>query len=534
MATRRLTIYLLQNVSDFEEALDDEKQPIQAEMSAGLSLDVRFYYRSRRPRPPDWLDFVAPALTSTPAELQSSSASGLLILRSQEQFFALSFGYGRAFLDQAKIRRRFGLRVALNAIDPTQLRSMDTKTFEDMVVTRNVQSSRSSDLPAFGIDISRDILRAATGEPRDNTLAKRISGADALVVNANITIGDLPEYCDMLMELYRGETYKEDFGWIDQLALVESQELIEQLDNTLVEQLQANETSQTHLAMPDPIEPADVDCFKISGTQNLEYDDLDLDLYLENVGTNRSAITLDRLKSRKVSVRYSRGPDFDSRWSIYQCLVSEQRVEQKLYALIEGRWFAISETLAAEVDQFAKSLDPSSLTLPASMADEKEPDYIRRAAEAIGESVMNVDARIKRPGGAASGIELCDILTLDRELVHIKRKSRSSTLSHLFAQGRISATTLLQDEVYRDRIRKEIASRAPEGMANEWLNTIPAGSEPLNPADFRVSYAVITNTAQPGHGWIPFFSKLNLMQTGRELQRMGFSVSLDRVSVQDP
>jgi uncharacterized protein (TIGR04141 family) len=50
--------------------------------------------------------------------------------------FAITFGYGRGFLDLSRIEHRFGLRVALNRIDPSQIRSLDTKTFEDMVVTK--------------------------------------------------------------------------------------------------------------------------------------------------------------------------------------------------------------------------------------------------------------------------------------------------------------------------------------------------------------------------------------------------------------
>ena len=59
---------------------------------------------------------------------------------------------------------------------------MDTKTFEDIVVTKRTQTSRSSDLPSFRINIARDIVRAVTGEPEDSNFATRLAGSDALVM----------------------------------------------------------------------------------------------------------------------------------------------------------------------------------------------------------------------------------------------------------------------------------------------------------------------------------------------------------------
>lgn len=65
--------------------------------------------------------------------VQSASASGLLLLTADGHTLALTFGYGRSFLDQSKIERRFGLKVALNLIDEKQIRSLDTKLFDEMV-----------------------------------------------------------------------------------------------------------------------------------------------------------------------------------------------------------------------------------------------------------------------------------------------------------------------------------------------------------------------------------------------------------------
>jgi uncharacterized protein (TIGR04141 family) len=162
---------------------------------------------------------------------------------------------------------------------------------------------------------------------------------------------------------------------------------------------------------------------------------------------------------------------------------------------------------------------------------EKEPDYNKRLAASDGSRFLVLDAQIKRPGGASSGIELCDLLASNGELIHVKRKSRSATLSHLFAQGIVSASTLLQDGYFRDQIRATIEEIANPESRDQWLSLVPDSEGYVDRSRYAVSYVVIANSSRQGNDWLPFFSKLNLMQSGRQLSNMGFSFHLSRVSV---
>jgi uncharacterized protein (TIGR04141 family) len=76
---------------------------------------------------------------------------------------------------------------------------------------------------------------------------------------------------------------------------------------------------------------------------------------------------------------------------------------------------------------------------PASLADD-EATYNEAAAKAIG--AISVDDRPIGVGGV-DRVELCDILTKDGTFIHVKKRGRSSTLSHLFAQGITSSELLL-------------------------------------------------------------------------------------------
>lgn len=532
MGTRRLTFYLMRDeVLEFDAALAADKPTDAVELNDSSGVDGRFYRARPRPKTPGWVSFVQPILAEELGNMRSSSASGLLLIRSSGRIFALTFGYGRSLLDLSKIEYQFGLRVALNRIDPSQIRSLDTKTFEDMVVTTNTQVSKSAELPTFRVDVSTDILRAATGEPSDKAFAKRLSGADALVMNLQADPADLPDLCDKLLDAFGDDKYKSDFAWIDQLGLVRDIDLLHTLNEHLVEDLAGGAPATTHLACPESISWEDIDSFKIGGTRNREYDDLDIDAYLAQLGDDRPEITLSNLRTRRVSVRFARAEKFDQRWTLYQCLVSEQRKDGTLYVLIEGRWFAISDSLVAEVDSFVSGLSTPRATFIPAAQGEAEKDYNVRLADSSPGALLTLDARIKRPGGAASGIELCDVLTDQGEFIHVKRKTRSTTLSHLFAQGSVSAATFLGDGHFRDEIRDLINAEVADDSKAVWLDLIPDSSNPVDRSQYCVTYAVVANSARDGVDWLPFFSKLNLMQHGRQLRNLGFDVAVARVPV---
>lgn len=530
MPLKRLTVFLLRDISSPGDAIRADKHPVSVALDPGSGLTGQFYYQTSSSRPPSWVAQINPILTASLESVFSASASGLLVLERSGRFFAFTFGYGKGFLDPAKIQRQFGLRVGLNRVDPAQIRSMDTKTFEDMVVTKNTQTSRSSDIPNFGVDVSRDILRAVAGEPRDKNFAKRIAGSDALVLSLEVVPKDLGCKCDELLAAYEDTAYRADFEWIDHLEVVEDRALIDKLDLAMEGQLKAGDIATTHMAMPEPIAWEDIDAFRIAGTRRTNYDDLDLAAYLSALGKGVSDITITKLKQRSVSVKYTRSDDFDGVWNVYQCLVSEQRLDSQLFVLIEGRWFAVSETLVGQVDSFLGALPLANLPIEDAQSGELEPAYNARMVDQHPDKLLLLDAKIKRPGGASTGIEFCDLLSATGEIIHVKRKSRSSTLSHLFAQGSISASTFVSDGEYRDELRKAIVEAAPIDSDTDWLSLVPDSATSVDKQKYTVSYVVLTKGKHDGSDWLPFFSKLNLMQHGRQLQNLGFSVSLTGLS----
>ncbi len=532
MGSQRLTIFLLTpDVTEPGDALDTEGERPYAEqaLSASAGFGGVFYSKYNPPRFPEWAKYVSPTLDSG-LNVKTASASGLLILRAAERYFALSFGFGRSFLDPSKIERRFGLKVALNRIDAQQIRSLDTKTFEDMVVSKTTQTSKNAELSNFGVDAVRDLLRAVTGKPSDESLGRTITGSDALVLTTKRPAKELPELLAELLVAYEDDAYKARFEWIDHLAEVKDPGSITALDTQLVAQLQVGDTTKAHLAMPENFGWDEISGFKIGGAGRHQFDDLDLDEYLEAIGDERGDLTLSQLKSRRVQVGWIKSGNFDARWSVYNTLVSEQDLDGRLFALIEGRWFEVAATLVAAVDSYLESLPATETVLPPAQKDESEGAYNARVAE-LSDDLLLLDKQLARAADATSSIEFCDLLSTRAELIHVKRKSRSATLSHLFAQGNISANTLIGDGAFRDTVRLQLGQIAGDDAAR-WIDLVPASDSRPDRARYTVHFAVLTNSKGTGAGWLPFFSKLNLMQTAKQIQSLGPAVVISRVPVE--
>lgn len=88
--------------------------------------------------------------------------------------------------------------------------------------------------------------------------------------------------------------------------------------------------------------------------------------------------------------------------------------------------------------------------------------------------------------------------------------SASSTLSHLFAQGRVAAEAFFSDELLRERARAHVKNR--KDLAGLIPTDRPIGT------DYSIVYAIITEDAGRFPSNLPFFSRLNMVQSVRELR----------------
>jgi uncharacterized protein (TIGR04141 family) len=134
-------------------------------------------------------------------------------------------------------------------------------------------------------------------------------------------------------------------------------------------------------------------------------------------------------------------------------------VGSRRFFMFDGHWYEIGADYARRVRAEIARLfgHVAFLDMPAwdLARGWEERDYNLHVA-GVRAGYVCLDRRgISDPLGHGSTVEICDLLGPDDELIHVKRASGSSPLSHLFAQGLVSAQSLL----FSPDARKQFAAK---------------------------------------------------------------------------
>ena len=523
------------HVVEHKAALRDQGRGLRhVPVDADRRLNGAIYVKKVPPKTPDWVDFLDPLFKSSPlATLKNSGTSAVLLVTVEKRLFALTFGYGRHLLEPEQFIRDYGLRVTLNAVDASKLRSVEVTSHEELTLQTRRQASRATTLPTFGIDRWRDFLRGVTGEPRDTSFATRLSGSEGLTLTCVLSVHDVPGKLKGTLALYEGTTYQAHFGWIDALKLVREQSAIDSLDKHVLKAIQdfdPNEIGLLYMAPPESHDWNDTEHFRFSTEPDTAlHDELDLRAYLPSITTRRhkQPLTVKDLHKDNVVVSFGGSGAKLPKWSVYDCLIYEVSHEGKRFVLSGGGWFEVAPTLSKEISDRVAALKISTLAFPRCGANEDEDVYNARARKTLaakhGFQVSLLDRKTLVPDGALSGLEVCDLMTERGEFIHVKRRTKSATLSHLFAQGVAAAQTFLRDPGFRDRVRA-LPTLDPKVGA-----LFTPGPQRPDARGYEVVYAVVARGFARAERSLPFLSQISLCHALDSLEDLGFHVSIAKV-----
>jgi uncharacterized protein (TIGR04141 family) len=517
---QKITLFLLKEEVTLEGALRDRDALSSYEVPAISATGDALFVAGRPPHAPGWTRFLAPHVTGNLDALFTASASAVLLFESASRVFAVTFGQGRHLLDSEAYEQDFGLKVVLNTVAPDQLKSVDAKTIEETTLHTRRDVSRDSSFNAFGLDISRDLLRAVTGTPQDESLAHRVTGSAALGLWTRAQLPELPALAERLLAEYESDDYKRNFDFVDFLRPEKRASRIRELEATLVDALNARDIDDAHMAAPEILDPLDLGGFRFSSEPGEDVAaDPRISAYLDS--HSGDDIDLETLKSDRLIAVRSDGEIYQ-RWSVYRSIVFEVTHAGDLYVLTGGEWFRVNLDFKQRVYDEVDALDQRQ-DLPTADAGTDEGAYNVKAAEAL--DALCLDRKLVFDGGP-DRMEICDVLTRDGGFIHVKQRGASSTLSHLFAQGVNSAERLLQDAEFRTQAREVV-----EREDASFVEVVPA-TRPADPSAFEVTFAVITRSTRPTPLTLPFFSVVSLRAAAARLRAFGFRVSVAEVHEQ--
>lgn len=523
MATHAVSVRLLKDsISSGDEAL---KQPDGLERAQwGDDPGATLYWKRPFHRVPRWAGLFSDVVGDALADVKAGSASAVMTIQVEGRWFALTFGFGHSLLKPDSFEENFGLRVVLNAVNPERLRSIDAQSLETVTLSRRHQSGRAADLGAFGIDVERDVLFAASGEPDASGLGRQLTGKDALRLSLPIALSEIPPLLARLLALSESKDYQSrGFSWVDNLGEVRDPALKAMLDAALEAKVSKEDFTRTWLAAPDIIEWADVEGFKYNKpVRGTLHDDIRWESYLDEIG---AAPTIAGLKSGTVYCISASSGERLHEWPVYRCVYCELDLDGHAYVLNNGRWYRVDEEFLEELSRELSTIPQCELNLPAydAVADEDEEAYNRRVSEADPAFLAFLDGQTIWYGGGRSQIEFCDLFTRERHMVHVKRYGGSSVLSHLFSQGVVSAEVLMRSADFRERLNEKLpdSHRLPDPTARP------------DTSAFEVVYGIITRSKSEAVD-LPLFSRITLRNARNRLASLDLPLSMAFIRMAEP
>jgi len=545
-----LTLYRLRNevdghsITKFNDFIDPERTTTVHDLKGTYDFQARLFIAPPEIGPPAWVEPLQTGFGELKEIPDSVSNSAVLIIQVKSGHrtihFASTFGFGRFLLRSGSFERNYGLRVAINAIYPKRkkgddldferVRSVDSKTVAANVLRTRRQVDHKADFESFEIDTQRDLLSGLTGTPWDPAAwGTRIDGSDSLHLHRPVSFDQLGNIC--LQVEKNSKKIPREFSWIDNIFPVRDSAAVEELKKHIAEIIRSGKTGNLDLAPPELVEWGDIDHFEFSFDSRHPFAEPRLEEYTSRLRTKGKldSLTLNQLTlGHRLRAFTASGSEIGT-WPVFRCLSGEILHRSSSYVLSEGEFFEVAADYMTQLDNALNKLHVFVGSLPESKPGWDEDRYNKEAAKTKGNFLL--DKMTVRLTSRTTPIEICDLLTSARKLIHVKRKLNSSSLSHLFSQGLVSADLLLMSEEFRKKVRQRIAALEQKRRQGNTFSKFFPDDKGISSSDFTVVYAIIAPWKNRTlSAALPFFSKINLRRCAQDLGRMGFEVAYRQIA----
>jgi uncharacterized protein (TIGR04141 family) len=412
--------------------------------------------------------------------------SAVMFMTAESRRFAIIYGKGRTMLDPQKLENEFGLRVALNAVDPNKILRLSEKTLETNSRSTTTIYAAPTELYKFQPERYGALIKGITAQISqdeaniDNSRANyTLSGNKAFVsFSQNLDLKGLPATLKGLLDHYNSQEYQKKFPWFDDIRPLDNDDLVVPTLHT--ELLKAVKDPSTYLLCEPWHElmeqESEGEGYRVTFTKSkvTEYSAL-VEAFnaMQDYMKTDKALSLKTLGGKKIE-RLGEGEEVITSWTWYDSIALVLPIKNEVYALHEGSWFKINSNYAAGIDSRVNKLllaDLDYAELLKSQHKEPEGKYLRRVVKKTPNELLLMDQRCVTPEVShATQIEVCDLLYQKQEqraLIHVKRKLDSSLLSHLFNQGVVSGKNLKLDPLFRQKAQDKFT----QAELIEWLES---------------------------------------------------------------
>lgn len=536
--TKSYSLYLVKpGIEDFEDIFTETaKEKIQAGDavlcdSNDLGDAATVYIFPSPPKPPSWLADINTVFAGTPA-LTNRSSCAVVVFKHVDRVFVTAFAHGWQYLDDTKIESDFGLMVAINSLDDSKVKRIDSSHLGEAMKGVS-QSAFQRDLQAFGVDEALDLVRRISGRIEDDEFANSISGATGLKITREMEFADLPETAAEALTRSQSTDYRNTgFYIIDKVRPILDKLVLAALDQKAVDIIKGG-ADNFELSMPGWSED-DVVYYGLFGPGlKGRFPDLLMSNYRDALGTKLSDLDVDAIRKHGVVAEFNNDAAVKKRWSVKKALVGSVVENGGLYAISEGQWYRLDQQFKTDVDAGFVTLkenwpNPPLMIIKKISEDgkktgfESELSYNERCAEEYDQVLL--DQKILTvPATPYGKFEACDLLDIEgKRLIHVKKSSRqSSVLSHFFKQGSNSARILKTIPEARAAMVDKVRDLTDDPTAD----ALEAAMDDAM-TGWKVEFHIVDAPRNDGTFMIPFFSRITLRDESRTLKGMAYDVSL--------
>ncbi|MER5727127.1 DUF6119 family protein [Streptomyces sp. NPDC002138] len=535
--TRRSTLYLLRDTgtspADLRAALNARYERdhsfVAEDVTAGDTPALLCHGVIGLHRPPDWTSAVH-TLTGRKPSVENRTSACALLLPVADDVFALTFGMGHLLLDQSRISPGFGFDFVLRAAQPDAIRQVTHSLMDARGRTDRSSAAQGQHIRAFPIEEYGEVVSQLVGTLSSTELmigkhsrrTAQVAGTDSLKIHLGARPEDLVHDLTEIREILARRSPAPEFEAIARVRPLKSADPRRGVLEARLDDLLGSSVDTGSLALAVPATCLDQEDAALSyqvkvGSVRRLIPSPGIDDILELLDGIPPGSRLEALSAGYIQMhRDVEGADpVSAQVKASKWITAEIPLGSSRYFHHEGRWFEIGdqylEGLRSEVDTLLTA--PTTCPLPAWTSDlTTEEEYNLEAAK---HGYLCLDRQLIRTAQHPHGFEAADLLGQDGTLIHVKRAASSAPLSHLFAQGRISADALRYDAEARAEFTRRVRERQPGRAVGE---------------DFtprKVVYAISLKSGKALTTENLFtFAQVSLLQAVRALRAQGTDVAV--------
>jgi uncharacterized protein (TIGR04141 family) len=490
-ATKAANLYRLHPVEELQDVF--EEHHLNGRTAEDVDLDglpALLLHGELGNEQPSWLGDVELLVGVRPV-LRSGSAGACLTWAEEDgSHWALTWGAGFHFLRASSIEQTFAPRVLVRAAESASVKSL-TKTILDYRsrVDRSTIPAGDS-IAALGVEgygevVSKIEARMIVPSLTLGNKAFTARAGEALYLPLGKTASNLRADVQVLRQVERS-SIRPGLEAIEQLkALRPTDGRLGGLTASLTAALENQDPHALSLSWPhDRLrldgEPEYMKIWLPGSDPIVVPGVITLDGLFECIeqwrGDGRSTEDLlDAVQIELFNDEGCRPPSAVSRkLSLRTWLAFEVPNNDERFCLYDGRWFQMDQDYLERIDQAVSdifSTQPLVALSPWQAKYKDEDAYNKALAKDLTGIVM--DKKLIRTDLHTRGIEVCDVFVPGSALVHVKRAESSASVSHLLAQGLVSADSLRRDEKARAEFRTRANRQASRRLRKiEWKQVI--------------------------------------------------------------